>query len=178
MLQKKNIFLRAPEPEDVDFLYQLENNQQLWHLSNTRFPFSRFDLEQFVMQSEKDVFTSRQARFIIDKLTGDTRKTVGAIDLFDVEAKHRRAGTGIMVVEDERGKGVASTALDILIDYAFSVLDLHQLYCNIETDNENSLRLFAAKGFLTAGKRLEWNFRNGNWVDEYFLQLINKQKHS
>ena len=174
MLQKDNIVLRSPEPADVDFLYTLENDQRLWHLSNTNTPFSRFDLEQYVLHAEKDVFKNRQARFMIDKLTGNTRQTVGAIDLFAVEAKHRRAGIGITVIEQERGKGQASTALDILIDYAFTLLNLHQLYCNIEADNQNSLRLFASKGFLKAGKKQAWILRNGKWVDEYFLQLINK----
>lgn len=176
MLKKNNIELRAPEPTDVDFLYALENNQQLWHLSNTTSPFSRFDLEQFVLQAEKDVFIARQARFMIDKCEGETTKTIGAIDLFDVEAKHRRAGIGISIVEEERGKGLASSALGIVIDYAFTVLNLHQLYCNIERDNKKSLQLFASKGFINIGKKKDWNMRNGIWMDEYLLQLIRKNK--
>ncbi|MCF6170786.1 MAG: GNAT family N-acetyltransferase [Bacteroidales bacterium] len=178
MLQKENVILRAPEPADVDFLYSLENDQRLWHLSNTHSPFSRFDLEQFVLRAEKDVFASRQGRFMIDKSSGNEQQTVGAIDLFEVEAKHQRAGIGIMVIAGERGKGVASTALDILIDYAFTFLNLHQLFCNIEADNLKSLHLFAAKGFLKTGKKHAWNRRNGQWVDEYFLQLINKEARS
>lgn len=174
MLQKKNIVLRAPELEDVDFLYALENDQQLWHLSNTLSPFSRFDLEQFVLQAEKDVFVTKQARFMIDKLNIEARKTIGAIDLFAVEAKHRRAGLGISVIEEERGKGLASIALDIVINYSFTVLNLHQLYCNIEADNKKSLQLFGSKGFLSVGKKQDWNNRNGKWVDEYLLQLVKK----
>jgi diamine N-acetyltransferase len=176
MLQKNNIVLRAPEPGDVDFLYDLENEQQLWHLSRTLSPFSRFDLEQFIFQAEKDIFVAKQARFIIDKLAGDVPKTIGTIDLFSVEAKHRRAGLGISVIEEERGKGLASIALDIVIDYAFQILELHQLYCNIEEDNQKSLQLFESKGFLKIGKKEDWNRRNGKWVDEYLLQLISRDQ--
>ncbi|RLD45526.1 MAG: GNAT family N-acetyltransferase [Bacteroidetes bacterium] len=176
MLQKDNIVLRAPELADVDFLYLLENDNRLWHLSNTLRPFSHFDLEQFILQSEKDIFAAGQARFIIEKVDGKKRKIVGAIDLFAVEAKHRRAGIGIIVVEEERGKGLASTALDILIDYAFTFLNLHQLYCNIEASNEKSLQLFETKGFLSVGKKIDWNMHNGAWVDEFLLQLINQEK--
>ena len=175
MLQKDNIHLRAPEPNDVDFLYDLENDQQLWHLSNTLAPFSRFDLEQFVFQTEKDVFVAGQARFMIDKLDGKEKKTIGAIDLFLVETKHRRAGIGISIVEKERGKGLASIALDIVIDYSFSALNLHQLFCNIEEDNVKSLQLFETKGFLRVGKKIDWNMKNGLWVDEYLLQLVRKE---
>jgi len=176
MLQKELIQLRAPEPNDVDFLYDLENNQQLWHLSNTRMPFSRLDLEQFVFQAEKDTFVAGQARFMIDNIGGGERKTIGTIDLFSVEAKHRRAGIGISIIEEERGKGFASVALDIVIDYSFSVLNLHQLFCNIEEDNVKSLQLFESKGFLRAGKKVDWNMKDGDWVDEYLLQLLKKHK--
>ncbi len=172
MLQKNNVVLRAPEPADVDFLFMLENDQRFWQLSNTLAPFSRFDLEQYILQADKDVFAARQQRFMIDKKSVDSTKTVGAIDLFEVEAKHRRAGLGIMIIEEERGQGLASTALDILIDYAFSVLNLHQLYCNIEAGNKNSLRLFGSKGFEVTGKKQDWNLADGKWKDEFFLQLI------
>ena len=176
MLQKDDIVLRAPELTDIDFLYAIENDPRLWHLSNTLSPFSRFDLEQYILQSEKDIFVTRQARFMIDKQDGETREIIGAIDLFDVEAKHRRAGIGIIVVEEERGKGLASIALDILIEYAFTVLNLHQLYCNIEAGNDRSFQLFESKGFLKIGKKQDWNIRNGKWVDEFLLQLIRQDK--
>lgn len=173
MLQEDNIVLRSPELEDVDFLFALENDSRLWHLSNTTIPFSRFDIEQYVLQSSKDAFASRQIRFMIDKISGQAKNTIGAIDLFDLEPKHRRAGIGIMVVEEERAKGLASIALDILIKYAFTTLNLHQLYCNIETDNKNSLRLFENKGFIKVGIKKDWNLRDGNWIDEHILQIIN-----
>jgi len=173
MLKKEDISLRSPEPADIDFIFKIENDQSLWHLSNTLTPFSRFDLEQFVMLSDKDIYVTKQARFIIEKEEGTTVKTIGAIDIFDFEPQHKRAGIGIMLLEQERGKGIASLALDILIEYSFSVLGLHQLYCNIEEDNEKSLKLFVNKGFRIVGKKEDWNLRNNKWKTELVLQLIN-----
>ncbi len=174
MLNKANIVLRAPEPNDVDFLYQLENDQEFWHLSNINVPFSRFDLEQYILLADKDIFKAKQARFIIELIESNHKNVIGAIDLFDIESKHQRAGIGIMIIEERRGFGFAGTALDILIDYSFSHLELHQLYCNVENDNLKSLKLFKEKGFVVSGERKEWNKRNNKWVDELFLQLIKK----
>ena len=175
MLKKNNISIRAPEPQDLDFLFQMENDSGLWHLSNTLTPFSRFDLEQFILLSDKDIFVTKQARFIIEKEDEQGIKPVGAVDLFDFEPQHKRAGLGIMVVEPERKKGVASQALDIVIDYAFQILGLHQLFCHIETSNAGSLELFQKKGFEITGLKKDWNLRNHAWVDEYLLQLINPE---
>ena len=174
MLVKNNISLRSPELEDVDFLFQMENNQQLWYLSNTLTPFSRFDLEQFVMLSDKDIFAIKQARFIIEKEKDNGKIQVGAVDLFDFEPQHKRAGLGIMLIEEERNKGIAGIAIDLIVEYSFSILGLHQLYCNIEEENTASFGLFQKKGFVLAGIKKEWNLRNGEWRDEHLLQLLNQ----
>ncbi len=174
-MNKENILLRAPEPGDVDFLYKLENDQKLWHLSNITVPFSRFDLEQYIMLADKDVFAAKQARFIIELNKSDRKSAIGTIDLFDVEPKHLRAGIGIMIIEEKRSLGYAGTALDILIDYSFNLLGLHQLFCNVEKDNLISLKLFRNKGFIVSGEKKEWNRRNNKWIDELFLQLIHKE---
>lgn len=172
MITKNNISLRAPEPEDVDFLFQLENDRLLWHLSNTLTPFSRFDLEQFVMLPDKDIYVTKQARFMIVKESVDNSKLIGTIDLFEFEPQHKRAGIGVVLMESERKKGIASIALELIIEYSFNVLNLHQLYCNIEETNSDSLKLFENSGFQLAGIKKEWNLRDGKWVDEHLLQLI------
>ena len=67
MLKKENILLRSPELSDIDFIFQVENNHSLWHLSNTLAPFSRFDLEQFVMLSDKDIYVTNKSGLLFVK---------------------------------------------------------------------------------------------------------------
>lgn len=172
LLKQGNIYLRAPEPGDLDVLFNMENDMSLWHLSNTLTPFSRFDLEQFIMLSDKDIYVTKQARFIIEKKEDSKKTIVGAIDLFEFDPLNSRAGVGIIVFDEFRSKGLAGNALDILINYAFSHLGLHQLYCNIEENNEISLKLFQKKGFVECGKKLEWNKSGNRWENEIMLQLI------
>ncbi len=175
MLQKDTIKLRAPELRDVDFLLDLENDMKLWHISQTLVPFARFDLEQYVFSANKqEPFAAGQVRLVIDCTEKGKSTTIGTVDLFALDAINRRGGVGIVLLESYRGKSLAGTALDILIDYGFNVLNLHQLYCNIEKGNESSFRLFESRGFEVAGVKKEWNRINGKWVDEYLLQRIKK----
>lgn len=177
MLLGKNILLRAVEPNDIDVLYQWENDMEIWHVSNTITPFSRHILNQYV-NSVQDIYSEKQLRLIIDKLPSQAdivqrAKPIGAIDLFDFDPQHCRAGVGILIAEkEERGNGYASEALDLLIHYAFNTLCLHQLYCNIPSDNKASLELFRKHNFQIAGNKKEWIKDRNNWVDEYLLQLI------
>ena len=173
-LKQYPIQLRAPEPNDVDFLFQMENDHKLWHVTNTLVPFSRFELEQYVFSTDKsDPFSTKQVRFIIDLEQENQLIPIGTIDLFDIDPLHRRAGIGIMVMEEHRNKGFARTALSLCNTYAFNDLHLHQLYCNIEEDNTASLSLFKADGFEIVGLKKQWNLRNGKWVNEFFMQKIN-----
>jgi diamine N-acetyltransferase len=102
-------------------------------------------------------------------------KTAGAIDLFDFDPFHGRAGLGILIHHpDDRSKGYATAALNLMIRYCFEKLQLHQLYANILTDNAESLKLFLKAGFVLSGTRKEWVRDGGTWKDEYLLQLVNQ----
>jgi diamine N-acetyltransferase len=169
MISSEKIILRAPEPEDVDFLYQLENDKKLWHVSQTFRPFSRFEMEQYVLMAEKDPYESHQVRLMICLKSGDT---IGTVDLFEIDPYNKRAGVGIVIVEDYRERGFASEALKLVKSYCFDQLNLHQLYCNIEVDNTVSIELFKKAGFEVSGLKKDWNLKNSVWKDEYFLQLI------
>jgi len=175
MLQKDTIKLRAVEPQDIDFLLGLENDEMLWHVSQTLVPFARFDMEQYVFSVNKqDPFAAGQVRLMIELTENAETRAIGAIDLFALDAVNRKGGVGIVLLENYRSKSLAGKALDMLIDYGFNFLNLHQLYCNIEDGNEASLRLFKSRGFVVAGVKKDWNRQNGKWIDELFLQLIAK----
>jgi diamine N-acetyltransferase len=169
------VFIRALEPEDVDILYKWENDSNIWHLSNTITPLSRFTLEQYVLSAGQDIFSTRQMRMMIGLQKPENGiTTIGSIDLFEFEPAHQRAGVGILIHDGFRGKGYASEALDLLIKYAFETLQMHQLFVNISADNTESIRLFESKGFQLVGTKKEWNRIRNKWHDESMFQLLHK----
>jgi len=174
MANKIKINLRALEPGDIDLLYKWENDRQIWQISDTIAPFSKFILQKYLDNSHLDIYQTKQLRLMIDLTEKDDCQTVGAIDLFDFNPIHLRAGVGILIGGNEdRNKGVATLALKELIHYAFSMLNLHQLYCNIQTENKISLRLFEKAGFVIVGIKKEWLKSHDCYKDEVLLQLIN-----
>ena len=170
MLKGKNIFLRALEPEDIDTLYDWENATEIWHLSNTQVPFSRKVLSEYLAQSQLDIYTTKQLRLVICLAKG---KAIGCIDLFDFDPKNLRAGVGILIADtNERKKGYASEALNLLKVYGRDSLNLHQLYCSIGSNNEISLQLFEKNGFKKNGTKRDWQRGISGYADEYFFQCI------
>ena len=172
-LKGSKIHLRAVEPEDLDFLYNLENNEFFWEVSNTTSPFSKFTLSNYIENSNKDIYESKQLRLII--VTNKENQPIGCIDLFDFEPKHRRVGVGIVISKlDERNKGYALNALQMIVKYAFNHLNLHQLYANISEDNSASIRLFKNSNFKLTGIKKDWIYSNKGYKNESIYQLINE----
>ena len=172
ILDNLNIRLRALEPTDLELLYRWENDSSIWEVSHTIKPFSLFVLKQYLETSHLDIFETKQLRLVIEKK--GSNEPVGLIDLFDFDPFHKHAGVGIMIHDTEnQQRGYASEALQTICKYAFSVLQLHQLYCNITSKNSASLQLFQKHGFDIVGLKKDWIRTSKGWLDEYLLQKIN-----
>ena len=173
-LKGTNLYLRALEPEDLDFIYTIENDESIWNVSNTQTPYSKFLIRQYLENAHQDIYEAKQLRLAICK--NKTSEAVGLIDLFDFDPVNNRAGIGIVIQnEQHRGSGMGKEALELLINYSFTQLQLHQLYANIGTDNEASLNLFTTFGFQKIGVKHDWIFSNNSYHDEAVFQLINQQ---
>ncbi len=170
ILKKDNIKLRALEPTDLDFLFQAENDTTFWEVSNTQTPFSKYILSQYIANAHQDIYEAKQLRLIIEH----KGISIGMIDLFNFNPQHKRAGIGMLILEKFQGKGYAKIALNIFISYCFEILNLHQLYVNITTDNHASIRLFTIANFKKIGIKKDWIYTAKGYKDEILLQLVNK----
>ncbi len=171
-MEYEKISLRSLEPEDLELLYEWENNSIYWIISNTVTPFSKYTLKRYMENSHKSIYETGQLRLMIDLIP--EKKTIGTIDIFDFDPFHKRAGLGILIAdESERRKGYASMALKCLIDYCFTTLQLHQLYCNILANNCESMDLFRKQGFVESGIKKDWIKISDGYLAEHMFQLIN-----
>jgi diamine N-acetyltransferase len=164
------IKLRPLEPDDIDLLYKWENNIEIWLVSNTKTPFSKHILAQYLKEAAKDIYETRQLRLIIQN---EKRKPVGAIDLFDFDPYHLRAGVGILIHNKiDRNQGYATDALEALSNYSYEILGLNQLFANITTDNLKSIQLFQKAGFKKVGIKKDWIKTVSGWKDEAIFQKM------
>jgi diamine N-acetyltransferase len=173
LLENEFIKLRALESSDIELLYAWENDTSNWFISDTLLPFSKSILKEYIKHSHEDIFTAKQLRLIIvDKLRNN--KVVGIIDLFDFDPFHKRAGIGILIDSAERSKGFGFLSLQILKKYCFQILQLHQIYANIVSDNTTSIHLFEKAGFVSSSVKKDWVKSPLHWCDELLMQCIER----
>ncbi len=169
-MQGKHISLRALEPEDIDYLYKIENEIGLWILSNTQVPFSRNLLKKYIENAHLDIYEIKQLRLVIEMI--NYPEAIGLIDLFDYDPYNQRIGVGIVVDTKFQRRGIASDALNVLLKYCFSTLMVNQVYCNILSSNVASIKLFEGLGFSLVGIKKKWTRVVGGFQDELMFQKL------
>ena len=158
----KQIKLRAIEPEDLDLLYHIENDVELWNVGTSNVPYSRYLLHDYVANAKNDIYTDRQVRMMVENEEG---KVVGVVDLVSFDPANRRAEVGIIIMNDYRRQGYAIAVIDAIKDYALRILHLHQLYAYVDCDNNASMRLFEKAGFCVSAKIKDWLFDGVKYHD-------------
>lgn len=154
MLHSSRICLRAAEPEDLDLMYLVENDTELWACGGTTVPYSRFVLRQFIEESRNDIRFDGQLRLVIEE--AESRQGIGFVDLQNYDAQHNRAEVGIVLVPAFQGRGLASESLAMLSAYAAERLRLGLLYAYVSTENRPAEKLFLQAGFARSGLLPRW----------------------
>ena len=154
--------LRALEPDDLDILYDTENDKSLWKYSNTSSPFSKHSLKKFIENSHLDIIEHKQVRLV---LSDKNNLPFGFIDLFKYDMINKRAGVGIIIFEKYRSRGWGSISLDLIENYVKKYIPIHQLYANISSENIESIKLFEKHNYLKVGNKKDWIYYNNKYFD-------------
>lgn len=173
-LINERIFLRAVEPEDLEVMYCMENDPEMWEVSSFTVPYSRFILKQYIADNQNDIYADKQLRLMIVKR--DTNEVVGTLDLSEYVPMHGRAAVGVAIKKEFRHKGYAADALSLLCHYAFDFLQLHQLYAQVNVNNEYSCKLFEGCGFIKNGTLKDWLKTAKGYADVAVYYRLNPNK--
>jgi len=166
-LENNKLILRAVEPEDLEVLYIWENMPLFWKTGNTRQPYSKFALKEYVSQVNSNIYETGQLRLMmVAKASGET---VGTVDLFDFDIHHSRVALGLFVAPQHQGKGFAKAALQLVESYVFNFLKINQLYCHIAAGNKASINMFTKENF-TKTKLANWIKSESGCEDVFVFQ--------
>lgn len=168
MLKGEKIYLRQLEEHDITALLLWENNAENWRYSATEAPFSMYEIGEYIKTASL-IRQNLQIRLIICLTAND--QPIGTVDLFTIDFKNGRAGVGILIAEKaNRQKGYALEALNIMAKFAAEQLELSQLHCEIQADNQASIQLFERAGFVRNGTKKDWFKIKNEIIDAYFYQ--------
>ncbi|MDE7426465.1 MAG: GNAT family N-acetyltransferase [Muribaculaceae bacterium] len=170
LLTAAGLRLRALEPDDADILYIWENDSSLWPYGNTMAPVSLNQLRTYIRNYTGTPLADGELRMMIEDC--ESGRPLGCVDLTDIDARDLHARVGIFVAVKERHQGVASVALRLIINYARTYLNLHQLIALVGTDNEYSHALFRRTGFKSCGNLRSYVRQGKHYSDVLIYQKL------
>lgn len=171
------MILRPLEPEDLELLYTIENDPELWECSNTNAPYSRYALKNYIA-SIANIYECGSVRFVIEHSSYDTDAphAVGLIDLINFDPLSARAELCIAILKEYRNLGLGLQAIQQIEHYAQNQINLHSIYALVATSNRPSLNLFKKAEYNQVTSLHEWIYANGDYQDVILFQKIFQKK--
>lgn len=161
--------LRAMEPEDLDALYRIENDRDVWDVGENNVPYSRYILHDYIANASADIYADKQVRMVVENEEG---QLVGVADVVNFCPSHARAEVSIVICREHRKKGYARAAIRQIMEYALRTLHLHQLYAVVREDNMPSLNLFSSLGFKSKMVLEDWLFDGKDYHNAVVMQFF------
>ena len=106
----------------------------------------------------------------------DNDKLIGNCGLMDTDYKDGTSTIGIFIGEEEyRGKGLGAEIIDLLLDYGFNVLRLHNINLGVFSFNDRAIACYKKLGFKEYGRRHECYYLDGKWHDEIWMEILEEE---
>jgi [ribosomal protein S5]-alanine N-acetyltransferase len=166
----KIIYLRPLEFADLNdtYLSWLNNPQVGRYIESGIFPIVKKHLENYYEQvaiSPNNVMLA-----IIDKVSD---QHIGNIKLGPINWVHRKATLGILIGENSFwGKGIASEATHLMIEYGFFRLNLRKIDLGVYAEHKAAIRVYEKIGFKIEGCFREDLFHEGQYKDRIWMGLL------
>ncbi|MGO1058314.1 GNAT family N-acetyltransferase [Planococcus sp. FY231025] len=177
-MESTAIYLRSLTSDDLPRLVEMEiRNKELFEqFSVTRQPdfYTLEGQKQRLQRQEENRLGGKEYNFGVFHKGED--KLIGSINLVQVmRGPVQSAIMGYTIDQAYNGRGYATEAVKLLVDYAFQELLLHRIEAGVMPHHGASIRVLEKAGFHKEGIRRKNVQINGEWQDHQMLAIINPE---
>ncbi|MGB0861764.1 MAG: GNAT family N-acetyltransferase [Saprospiraceae bacterium] len=101
-------------------------------------------------------------------------KLIGTIGFWQLSKQSRRTEIGYMLQSDFHRQGIMQEALNLVMNYAFEVMNLHSVEARTSPDNSPSIKILERNGFVKEGHLIENFYFNDKFWDTFIFSKRNK----
>ena len=168
-LEGKNVYLSPMCVDDAEIYVKWLNDPEILQFLNV-------DKNLITVNGEREFLEEySKGEFHLCIVRCDNDELLGSIALKDIDYKNGFAELGIFIGNvDNLGKGYGSEAINLLTGFAFKELRLHTIFLTVFDNNPRAKRAYEKCGFVECGRRHEALFKNGEYRDLIYMELINK----
>ena len=113
--------------------------------------------------------------FTFGIFTKDEQQLIGHISLYAIKRlPYSSAFVGYSMDQQYAGRGIATEAVALVLDFAFNQLNIHRIEAYVAPENIASVRVLEKSNFVREGLLRELLFINGHWVDHYMYAILQR----
>lgn len=148
-MEEKNIILQAISNNDIAFINELRNDWENKKMTlGIRFPIS-YDSDVNWYERICTDHSNKNVFFMIKYK--DSNQNIGLVQLVNIDWINRFSYVGIQIIKSEYGKGIGATTINLIVEYAFKVLNLRKILAEIVAYNVASTKMFEKCHFVVTG---------------------------
>ena len=171
-LKGERVRLRPTEQDDLKDLFAWFNNPEAWGEYEDFRPIDWFAFEK--SEKERESAPEKGGRFIIERNEG--RVKIGVMVHFPAHRLLKGVEIGYAITQpQERGKGYATEALGLLVDYLFNNQDIQRIQATSDTRNDPSHMVLTKCGFKKEGELRKVRFVGGAYRNYYIYSLLREE---
>jgi RimJ/RimL family protein N-acetyltransferase len=162
------------DANDMSSLMTYNVSKSLWEVP---YPYTLDNALNFIDSSHKEFRSLKAVNFAIRyKKNLESNGLVGIIGLKNINIYGRKANLGYWIGEYFWGNGIASESMNLVINYAFSVLRLEEVYAYVYSQNKPSMRVLEKNGMTKVGEVNEYSKKLATYQNAIKF-LIEDSKH-
>ena len=172
MFENKIIKLRKLSTNDYRTYHNWRNDIEVMKTTSPQLDiYTLEETEQFISVIASQA--NAKGYMIEHKESG---QTVGIVSLINIDYKNRSAECILDIgARDMWGKGIGTSAMSLILGFAFYELNLHRVYLQVFSFNERAIKLYEKMGFTHDGKFREAIYRDGRWHDTVIMSILKKE---
>ena len=136
-------------------------SKSLWEVP---YPYTLENAMSFIDSSRRELRSLKSVNFaILYKGNPEPGGLVGIIGLKNIDIDNMKANLGYWIGESFWGNGIASESVELVINYAFSVLRLEEVYAYVYSQNKPSIRVLEKNGMTRVSEINEYSKKLGRY---------------
>lgn len=171
MLKGNNIILRPLKIEDLEKTHEWRNDLELIKLTQgIRFP-KTLEMDKEWFQYALNDKSNKNIYFGIDVI--ESGIFIGIIQLNNIDFISGIAEFGVVIGENKvRGKGFGKESMNIILNFAFNILNLRKISLRVIEINEKARLLYNSLYFKEEARLKKHVFFDGVYHDVIILSLF------
>ncbi len=173
ILETERLILREVENEDVEQLYEILSDAEVAKFDYFHPVRSKAEVSKFIERYKNELDEKEEITWGI--ISKETNKLIGICCLGDFEEGARRAEIGYDITQAEWGKGFATEALEVVIDFGFNVINLNRIEATITPGNDASVKVLKKLNFTQEGIVRERDLIKGKLEDGIIMSILKRE---